>query len=79
MPVVPTVTGREVQSQGFSSPGFQAFEQPNVGDAIVDAGSKAIGVFGEAKQRANVAISQEASLKLSQAEENLKTQLYSLK
>ncbi|RDT35812.1 transglycosylase SLT domain-containing protein [Citrobacter freundii] len=79
MPVVPTVTGREVQSQGFSSPGFQAFEQPNVGDAIVDAGSKAIGVFGEAKQRANVALSQEASLKLSQAEENLKTQLYSLK
>ncbi|MGY9340865.1 transglycosylase SLT domain-containing protein [Citrobacter braakii] len=79
MPVVPTVTGREVQSQGFSSPGFQAFEQPNVGDAIADAGSKAIGVFGEAKQRANVAISQEASLKLSQAEENLKTQLYSLK
>ncbi|EOX8910951.1 transglycosylase SLT domain-containing protein [Citrobacter freundii] len=79
MPVVPTVTGREVQSQGFSSPGFQAFEQPNVGDAIVDAGSKAIGIFGEAKQRANVALSQEASLKLSQAEENLKTQLYSLK
>lgn len=79
MPVVPTVTGREVQSQGFSSPGFQTFEQPNIGDALVDAGSKAINVFGEAKQRANVALSQEASLKLSQAEENLKTQLYSLK
>ncbi|ROU17790.1 lytic transglycosylase [Kluyvera ascorbata] len=79
MPVVPTVTGREVQSQGFSSPGFQAFEQPNFGDALVDAGSKAISVFGEAKQRANVALSQEASLKLSQAEEDLKTQLYSLK
>jgi hypothetical protein len=68
-----------VQSQGFSSPGFQTFEQPNIGDALVDAGSKAINVFGEAKQRANVALSQEASLKLSQAEENLKTQLYSLK
>ncbi|EMV7410916.1 transglycosylase SLT domain-containing protein [Enterobacter soli] len=79
MPVVPTVTGREVQSQGFSSPGFQAFEQPNIGDALVDVGSKAISVFGEAKQRANVALSQEASLKLSQAEEDLKTQLYSLK
>lgn len=79
MPTVPTVTGRQVESRGFQSPRFQAFEQPNVGDAIVDAGSKAINVFGEAKQRANVALSQEASLKLSQAEEDLKTQLYSLK
>ncbi|MGP0657890.1 transglycosylase SLT domain-containing protein [Citrobacter freundii] len=79
MPTVPTVTGRQVESRGFQSPGFQALDQPNIGDAIVDAGSKAINVFGEAKQRANVALSQEASLKLSQAEENLKTQLYSLK
>lgn len=79
MPVVPTVNGRQVESRGFQSPGFQAFEQPNIGDAIVDAGSKAINVFGEAKQRANVALSQEASLKLSQAEEDLKTKLYSLK
>ena len=79
MPTVPTVTGRQVESRGFQSPGIQAFEQPNIGDAIVDAGSKAINVFGEAKQRANVALSQEASLKLSQAEEDLKTQLYSLK
>ncbi|ORT72062.1 transglycosylase SLT domain-containing protein [Citrobacter werkmanii] len=79
MPVVPTVNGRQVESRGFQSPGFQAFDQPNIGDAIVDAGSKAINVFGQAKQRANVALSQEASLKLSQAEEDLKTQLYSLK
>ncbi|EBS4934450.1 transglycosylase SLT domain-containing protein [Salmonella enterica subsp. enterica serovar Goverdhan] len=79
MPTVPTVTGRQVESRGFQSPGFQALDQPNIGDAIVDAGSKAINVFGEAKQRANVALSQEASLKLSQAEEDLKTQLYSLK
>ncbi|QLS54007.1 transglycosylase SLT domain-containing protein [Citrobacter sp. RHBSTW-00887] len=79
MPVVPTVNGRQVESRGFQSPGFQAFDQPNIDDAIVDAGSKAINVFGQAKQRANVALSQEASLKLSQAEEDLKTQLYSLK
>ncbi|ECA2524362.1 transglycosylase SLT domain-containing protein [Salmonella enterica subsp. enterica serovar Bovismorbificans] len=79
MPTVPTVTGRQVESRGGQSPGFQSFDQPNIGDAIVDAGSKAINVFGEAKQRANVALSQEASLKLSQAEEDLKTQLYSLK
>ncbi|WP_410738779.1 transglycosylase SLT domain-containing protein [Citrobacter freundii] len=79
MPVVPTVTGKGVQSQGFSSPGFQTFEQPNIGDALVDAGSKAINALGQAKQRANIALSQEASLKLSQAEEDLKTKLYSLK
>ncbi|EFY4161530.1 transglycosylase SLT domain-containing protein [Salmonella enterica] len=79
MPTVPTVTGRQVESRGFQSPGFQAFDQPNIGDAIVNAGGKAISVFGEAKQRANVALSQEASLKLSQAEEDLKIQLYSLK
>lgn len=79
MPTVPTVSGRQVESRGFQSPGFQAFDQPNIDDAIVDAGSKAINVFGQAKQRANVALSQEASLKLSQAEEDLKTQLYSLK
>lgn len=79
MPTVPTVTGRQVESRGVQSPGFQSFDQPNIGDAIVDAGSKAISVFGQAKQRANVALSQEASLKLSQAEEDLKTQLYSLK
>ncbi|EAR3876166.1 lytic transglycosylase [Salmonella enterica] len=79
MPVVPTVNGRQVESRGFQSPGFQAFEQPNIGDTLTQVGGKAISVFGEAKQRANVALSQEASLKLSQAEENLKTQLYSLK
>ncbi|ECP3325973.1 transglycosylase SLT domain-containing protein [Salmonella enterica] len=65
MPTVPTVTGRQVESRGFQSPGFQAFDQPNIGDAIVNAGGKAISVFGEAKQRANVALTQEATLKLN--------------
>ncbi|ELF9189643.1 transglycosylase SLT domain-containing protein [Salmonella enterica] len=65
MPTVPTVTGRQVESMGVQSPGFQAFDQPNIGDAIVDAGSKAINVFGEAKQRANVALTQEATLQLN--------------
>ncbi|EJB9160683.1 transglycosylase SLT domain-containing protein [Salmonella enterica] len=65
MLTVPTVTGRQVESRGFQSPGFQAFDQPNIGDAIVNAGGKAISVFGEAKQRANVALTQEATLKLN--------------
>lgn len=65
MPVVPTVTGRQVESRGFQSPGFQAFEQPNIGDALTQVGGKAINVFGEAKQRANVALTQEATLQLN--------------
>ncbi|MEB0913799.1 transglycosylase SLT domain-containing protein [Citrobacter freundii] len=73
MPVVPTVNGRQVESRGFQSPGFQAFEQPNIGDAIVDAGSKAINVFGEAKQRANVALTQEATLRLNAVGNDLLT------
>lgn len=64
MPVVPTVTGRQVQSQGFSSQPIQPQSAPNFADALVDVGSKAIGVFAEAKQRANVALTQDASLQL---------------
>lgn len=65
MPVVPTVTGRQVQSQGVNAPTLQTFDQPNIGDALIQSGSKAIGVIGEAKQRANVAMMQDASLQLS--------------
>ncbi len=64
MPVVPTVNGRQVQSQGFSSQPVQPQSAPNFSDALVDVGSKALGVFAEAKQRANVALTQDASLQL---------------
>lgn len=73
MPVVPTVTGRQVESRGVSSPGFQTFEQPNIGDALVNVGSQALDVFGQAKQRADVAMSQDASLQLTQAASDLMT------
>ncbi|WP_436895700.1 transglycosylase SLT domain-containing protein [Enterobacter hormaechei] len=65
MPTVPTVSGRQVESRGFQSPGFQAFEQPNVGDVISQVAPKAIDMFAQAKQRANVALTQEASLQLN--------------
>ncbi|HBY2487031.1 TPA: lytic transglycosylase [Klebsiella pneumoniae] len=78
MPVVPTVAGRQVESRGVQTGGFQAFDQPNITDALVGAGQQALNVFGEAKQKANVAMAQNASLKLSQTEEELKTQLYGL-
>ncbi|HHL2772531.1 TPA: transglycosylase SLT domain-containing protein [Citrobacter freundii] len=79
MPVVPTVQGRQVESRGVQTGGFQTFQQPNIGDVLIKAGSQAINVFSEAKQRANVALSQEAGLKLSQAEQSMKTELFSLK
>ncbi|MCC9297017.1 hypothetical protein LOK69_00650 [Escherichia coli] len=73
MPVVPTVNGRQVESRGFQSPGIQAFQQPNIGDALTQVGPKAIEVFAQAKQRADVAQSQDASLQLSQFSSDLLT------
>ncbi|EAW2652133.1 hypothetical protein AUA07_04090 [Salmonella enterica subsp. enterica serovar Heidelberg] len=73
MPTVPTVTGRQVESRGFQSPGFQAFEQPNIGDALTQVGGKALDVFAQAKQRADVAQAQDASLQLSQISSDLLT------
>lgn len=73
MPTVPTVTGRQVESRGFQSPGFQTFDQPNIGDALTQVGGKALDVFAQAKQRADVAQAQDASLQLSQISSDLLT------
>lgn len=73
MPVVPTVTGRQVESRGVQTGGFQAITQPNIGDALVNVGSQALDVFGQAKQRADVAMSQDASLQLTQTASDLMT------
>ncbi|EPA8515261.1 transglycosylase SLT domain-containing protein [Klebsiella aerogenes] len=71
MPVVPTVTGRQVESRGVSTQGFQAVNQPNITDALGAVGTQAIDLFGQAKQRANVALTQEASLQLNAVGNNL--------
>lgn len=65
MPVVPTVTGRQVESRGVTTQGFQAVNQPNITDALTQVGSQALDVFGQAKQRADVAQAQDASLQLN--------------
>ena len=36
MPVVPTTSGRQVQSRGISTQGFSSFQTPNVGDVLGD-------------------------------------------
>ncbi|WP_130997546.1 hypothetical protein [Klebsiella variicola] len=73
MPVVPTVTGRQVESRSVQTGGFQAVAQPNISDALVNVGSQALDVFGQAKQRADVAMSQDASLQLTQTASDLMT------
>lgn len=73
MPVVPTVTGRQVESRGFQSQGLQAFEQPNLGNVITQVAPKALDIFAQAKQRADVAQAQDASLQLSQISSDLLT------
>ncbi|HEO9965015.1 TPA: hypothetical protein QIR18_001646 [Klebsiella aerogenes] len=73
MPVVPTVTGRQVESRGVSTQGFQAVNQPNITDALGAIGTQAIDLFGQAKQRADVAMAQDASLQLTQTASDLMT------
>ncbi|HDH0766798.1 TPA: hypothetical protein PIP00_001049 [Klebsiella pneumoniae] len=73
MPVVPTVTGRQVESRGVSTQGFQAVNQPNITDALGAVGAQAIDLFGQAKQRADVAMAQDASLQLTQTASDLMT------
>lgn len=73
MPIVPTIQGRQVESRGVQTGGFQAVQQPNMGDVLVKAGGQAIDVFAQAKQRADVALSQDASLQLNQFSSDLMT------
>lgn len=73
MPVVPTTTGRQVESRGFSSPGFAAQSSPNIGDAVTAVGDKYVGALADARQRANVALTQEASLQLNAVGNDLLT------
>ena len=73
MPTVPTVTGRQVESRGFQSPGIQTFNTPQMGDVLGGVADKYVDVFAQAKQRADVAQAQEASLQLSQISSDLLT------
>lgn len=73
MPTVPTVSGRQVESRGFQSPGVQTFNTPQMGDVFSKVADKAVDVFGQAKQRADVAMAQDASLQLSQVSSDLLT------
>ncbi|EAA8821717.1 hypothetical protein AHT39_001916 [Salmonella enterica subsp. enterica serovar Isangi] len=71
MPVVPTTSGRQVQSRGVSTQGFTAFQTTNMGEVFGNAAEQYAGVLAQAKQRANVAMAQDASLSLSQISSDL--------
>jgi len=71
MPVVPTVQGRQVQSQGVSTSGFSMQPQSDLMGGMAKVGEQYVGAFAEAKQRANVAMAQDASLQLSQQASSL--------
>ncbi|HCM9390538.1 TPA: hypothetical protein ACG0NW_002040 [Enterobacter roggenkampii] len=73
MPTVPTVNGRQVESRGFQSPGLQAFNTPQTADVLGQAAEQYAGAFAQAKQRADVAQAQDASLQLSQISSDLLT------
>lgn len=73
MPVVPTVQGRQVQSTGVQTGGFNPAPTQDAFGAIAGVGEKYAGAFAEAKQRANVAMVQDASLQLSQRSNDLMT------
>ncbi|OTD27421.1 hypothetical protein AW114_17500 [Escherichia coli] len=71
MPVVPTTSGRQVQSRGVQTGGFQTFDVPQAGQVLANVADQYAVAYGEAKQKANVAMVQEASLKLSQTGSDL--------
>lgn len=68
MAIIPTVSGASSQtsSRGISTGGLNTFQYLNMGDVATATGNKYIGILTQAKDRANVAMSQDASLQLSQ-------------
>lgn len=72
MPVVPTTSGRQVQSRGVQTSGFTVRANPEAfGAGLSNVIDKYAGVYAEAKQRADVAQAQDASLQLSQVSSDL--------
>lgn len=74
MPTVPTYNERQVSSSPLPSNGFSAQSSPeHFGAGLAQAGDQYINAFAEARQRANVALSQDAALQLRQKANELMT------
>ncbi len=67
MPIVPTYKEQQVSSSPLPNNGFSVQSNPDqFGAGLGQAAEQYAGVFAEAKQRANVALAQDASLQLRQ-------------
>ncbi|EMH1412410.1 hypothetical protein RGI99_000100 [Morganella morganii] len=72
MPTVPTYNERQVSSSPLPSNGFSAQSSPeHFGAGLAQAGEQYINAFAEAKQRANVALSQDALLQVQEYADDL--------
>lgn len=58
MPVVPTTSGRQVQSRGVQTGGFQIFDVPQADQVLANVADQYAVAYGEAVQKANVAMAQ---------------------
>ncbi|MGJ7973946.1 hypothetical protein [Providencia hangzhouensis] len=67
MPIVPTYKEQQVSSSPLPNNGFSVQSSPNqFGAGLGPVADQYTGLFAEAKQRANVALAQDASLQLRQ-------------
>lgn len=67
MPIVPTYKEQQVSSSPLPNNGFSVQSSPNqFGAGLGQVAEQYTGLFAEAKQRANVALAQDASLQLRQ-------------
>ncbi len=74
MPKVPTYDNRTVMPEQLPNNGFSVQSSPNAfGAGIGRVGEQYVGLFAEAKQRANVALAQDAALQLRQKANELMT------
>ncbi|MBT0344982.1 hypothetical protein ISO81_06160 [Morganella morganii subsp. morganii] len=72
MPTVPTYNQQQVSSSPLPSNGFSAQSSPeHFGAGLAQAGDQYINAFAEAKQRANVALSQDALLQVQEYADDL--------
>lgn len=74
MPKVPTYDNRTVMPEQLPSNGFSVQSSPDAfGAGFGRVGEQYVGLFAEAKQRANVALAQDAALQLRQKANELMT------
>ncbi|CAM7060036.1 hypothetical protein [Morganella morganii] len=72
MPTVPTYNERQVSSSPLPSNGFSVQSSPeHFGAELAQAGDQYINAFAEARQRANVALSQDALLQVQEYADDL--------